>query len=439
MNNIKLQKRQEPSLASRLILTILLLTVIRLGNFIPLPYIDRETFRTLLTVENVNNNPVAQILTTFSGSGTSSLSLLSLGILPYINASIIIQLLTNVLPSLKKLQKDEGEYGRRRITELTRYLTFVWAIIQSIGVTYSLKSLVFDWNFWTAAQIGTSLTAGSMIVLWFSELITRKGLGNGSSLLICFNIVSNLPDQLSKFSLALKDKTIFISLVVLSLFLLTTIACTIINEAMIRIPLLSPRQLLSDAKVTSPTNPMKSLTKNILPLRVNQSGVMPLVFTSSTMVILSSISSFILNKISSFNFVSTLFVNENSIFYWGGKIVYWLIYALLIFFFTEFYSTLVLDPKDVEEQFRKNSVSIRGIAPGTATREYLSQTLQKLTAINAIFLIGIIISLTILENLLNLDGVTGRGFGLTSQIILVNVLIDTIRRVQGFLETDSKF
>ena len=183
--NTNLQNTKSRSLRSRILLTVSLLTIVRLGNFIPVPYIDRETFASLLQSESATTNAVAQVLSTFSGGGTTSFGLLSLGILPYINASIIIQLLTTAIPSLSKMQKEEGEYGRRKLTDYVRFLTFFWAIVESISVTYSLRSFIFDWSFWSAAQISITLITGSMIVLWFSELITRDGLGNGSSLLIC--------------------------------------------------------------------------------------------------------------------------------------------------------------------------------------------------------------------------------------------------------------
>ena len=226
-------------------------------------------------------------MNSFSGGENASFSILSLGILPNINASIIIQLLTTINPTLLKLQKEEGEYGRRKLTDYTRYLTFFCAIIESVVTTYSFRPLIFNWNIFVLIQISLTLIAGSMIILWFSELITKDGIGNGSSILICFNIVSNFPDQLRAMILALSNQNIIVSFFIGGIFLLTTVGCIYINEAMVKIPLVSASQLLRNVNKFSLWN------NSNLPLRVNQAGVMPLVFTSSVMVILSSLTSLV--------------------------------------------------------------------------------------------------------------------------------------------------
>jgi preprotein translocase subunit SecY len=431
--NTNLQKTKSRSVRYKILLTVSLLTIVRLGSFIPIPYIERETYANLLQNESSSTNAIAQVLNTFSGGGNTSFGLLSLGILPYINASIIIQLLTNVLPSLSKMQKEEGEYGRRKLTDYTRILTFFWAIIESIGVTYSLRGLIFDWSFWTAAQICVTLITGSMIVLWFSELITREGVGNGSSLLICFNIVSSLPYQINLFLSSLKEQpnVLMNSFFLIGTFFITTLGCIYINEVIIKIPLVSARQLLRKASET------KGFSNSTLPLRLNQAGVMPLVFTSYAMVVLSSLVGLIKKQENLSVFLTELpFFNE-TLFYWAGKILFWGIYAALIFFFTYFYSTIVLDPKDVAERFRKDSVVILGIQPGNPTKSYLTRTLKRIASINAAFLISNIIGLQIIESILNLNVSSLRGLGFTSQLILVNVLIDTVKRIRSFLNEEE--
>jgi preprotein translocase subunit SecY len=417
------------SLQSRIFLTLGLLSIVRLGSFIPVPYLDRESFFSVLEKENSSINAFAQVLNSFSGSKANSFGLLSLGILPYINASIVVQLLTTAIPSLAKMQKEDGEYGRRKITEYVRYFTFFWAIVESLSLTYSFKALIFDWGFWTAAHISLCLISGSMIVLWFSELITKNGLGNGSSLLICFNIVSSLPEQIKAFVFSLQgqsnalESSLFLGLV----FLVTTVGCIYINEATIRIPLVSARQLLRKVE----TKP-KEVGNTSLPLKINQAGVMPLVFTSYAMVLLSSLMGILKNQLSN----PFYFLNEGILF-WGGKLIFWGIYASLIFFFTYFYSTIVLDPKDVAERLRKNSVVILGIAPGNATKTYLSKTLRRIASINALFLISNIIGIQVIESFLTLNLVSLRGLGFTSQLILVNVLIDTLKRIRSFLNEEE--
>nr|YP_009455843.1 preprotein translocase subunit secY [Dictyopteris divaricata]YP_010205348.1 preprotein translocase subunit secY [Grateloupia livida]AQZ25059.1 preprotein translocase subunit secY [Dictyopteris divaricata]UAV85917.1 preprotein translocase subunit secY [Grateloupia livida] len=418
------------SFRQRFLLTLSLLTLVRIGSFIPLPYIDLKTISSPILSSKNSATAVTTILNTFSGGGTSSISIFSLGILPNINASIIIQLLTTVSPTLLKLQKEEGEFGRRKLTDYTRYLTFFCAVLESIFTTFSFRELIFDWNLLVIVQISSFLIAGSMIILWFSELITKEGIGNGSSILICFNIVSNFPDQLKSLGLNLVNQNIVITSFIGSLFLFTTIGCIYINEAMVKIPLISASQLLRKVSKTSLWN------NSYLPLRVNQAGVMPLVFTSSIMVILSSFSRFLYLELSNNKFFSVLSISENSILLFG-KFFYWLGFGLLVFFFTTFYSKILLDPKDIAEEFRKNSVSIKGINPGIATRNYLATTIKQLTKINATFLIFILILLNGSEYILPINNLNLRGFGLTSQLILVNVLIDTFRKVQSLLKAED--
>lgn len=432
--NTQFQNSKNPRLKNRILLTISLLTIVRIGSFIPVPYITKEVLVNLLRAENSSSNTFAQLLNTFSGGGNSSFGLLSLGILPYINASIIIQLLTTIIPELSKMQKDEGEYGRRKLTDFTRYLTFFWAIVESFSISYSLREVIFEWNLQIHLFISLSLITGSMIVLWFSELITKNGLGNGSSLLICFNIVSNLPDQIKFSFLSLKNpiNNFSSSLLLISIFLITTIGCIYINEAIIKIPLVSARQLLKKTKSEE-----NSSSNSILPLRINQAGVMPLVFTSYAIILISSLIEIIKKQTNIFNIFFQYPIINNIIFYWFLKSLFWIFYAILIFFFTYFYSTIVLDPKDVAERFRKNSVVILGISPGSSTRSYLSKILRYIAKINAIFLIYNIVGLQILESILNLNIINIRGLGFTSQLILVNVLIDTIKRIRSFLNEEE--
>jgi preprotein translocase subunit SecY len=430
----KLQNIKNRSLRFRIFLTLSLLTLVRIGTFIPVPYISKEIFTNFLQTETSSTNALAQILNTFSGGSNISFGLLSLGILPYINASIIIQLLTTVIPSLSKMQKEEGEYGRRKLTVYIRYLTFIWAIIESISVAYNLRELIFEWNLEIGIVISITLITGSMIILWFSELISKEGLGNGSSLLICFNIVSSLPDQIKLFIISLSSQvnSSFHIFLVVGIFLVTTIGCIYMNEAIIKIPLVSARQLLKKKKFES-----KNLGNSILPLRINQAGVMPLVFTSYAMLLFSSLIEVFKKQTNILVLFNNLPIFNEVFFYWFSKVLFWVFYAGLIFFFTYFYSTIVLDPKDVAERFRKNSVIIFGIPPGNSTRSYLSQTLKRIAKINAIFLIYNIVGLQIIESLLNLNVINVRGLGFTSQLILVNVLIDTVKRIRSFLSEEE--
>lgn len=434
--SISSQTQKNLSLQSRIFLTISLLTLVRIGTFIPVPYISKDIFISLFQTSKSSTNTFTQILNSFSGATNSSFGLLSLGILPYINASIIIQLLTTIVPALSNMQKEEGEYGRRKLTDYVRYLTFIWAIIESIILAYSLKEFIFEWNLEICIVISISLITGSMIVLWFSELITKYGLGNGSSLLICFNIVSSLPDQIKLFLLSLNTQinnfwNIFLFVLI---FFITTVGCIYVNEAIIKIPLVSARQLLKKRTINSEN---QNLSNSVLPLRINQAGVMPLVFTSYAMVLFSSLLGVIKKQTNLVNLFDNFVILNKITFDWIEKGIFWSFYAILIFFFTYFYSTIILDPKDVAERFRKNSVVILGIVPGNSTRSYISQTLKRIAKINAFFLIYNIIGLQIIESILKINVSNLRGLGFTSQLILVNVLIDTIKKIRSFLNEEE--
>lgn len=430
--NLQLKLQRPITFKQRLILTITLLTLVRVGNFIPLPYLDLKTISSSYNDSITSTATVTTILNTFSGRGaTSSISLFSLGILPNINASIIIQLLTTLSPALLKLQKEEGEYGRRKLNDYTRYLTFFCATVESVFTAFSFREVIFNWNIMVLLQISLSLLTGSMIILWFSELITKNGIGNGSSILICFNIVTNLPDQIKNLSLNVIDNNYSIISLISGLFLITTIGCIYINEAMVKIPLISASQLLRKVSKVSLWD------KSYLPLRINQAGVMPLVFTSSIMIIISSVGKLIYSNFFNkelFSFFNLIIQRSNFLvekfFYWGS-------YGFLVFFFTSFYSKIILDPKDIAEEFRKNSVSIKGINPGISTRNYLTETIKRLTTLNAFFLVFVIILLNISEYFLPINNVSIKGFGFTSQLILVNVLIDTFRKIQSLLKAED--
>jgi preprotein translocase subunit SecY len=415
------------SLRSRVFLTIGLLSLVRLGTYIPVPYIDRMDLSQSET-PSINN-----LINTFSGGGDNSFGLLSLGILPYINASMIVQLLTNAIPSLAKLQKEEGEYGRRQITELIRYLTFFWAVVESIGLTLSLKKFILEWNFFTATEIGLCFISGSMIVLWFGELMTKHGLGNGSSILICFNIVSSLPSQIQSFIVSSEDPSSrLVSILFLcGVSLITTIGCIFMNEGIIEIPLISSRQFLRKNAATP-----KAFKNASLPLRLNQAGVMPLVFTSYAMSVFTVLFSGLKTKLQLPRVLNTLVFFNQNILDVSGKLMFWALYCGLIFFFTYFYSTIVLNPKDVADQLQKNSVVILGIPPGNATKSYLKKTLSRVARINAIFLITNILGLQLVDAFFGLNLMSLRGLGFTSQLILVNVLIDTLRRIRSYLNEE---
>ncbi len=420
------QMNSERSLKERILLTITLLTIVKIGNFVPIPYINQEFFFNTPHIINLYQGSIIEFLNIFSGGNNKIFGLFSLGIFPYINASIIIQLLMVYIPSLKKLKQEEGEFGKRKLVTYTRILTFFLAIFQSFGIIYSLKTNIFNWNFINIVSIISILVVGSFILVWFSELITKNGIGYGSSLLICFNLVSHLPDQIKKFLVLInKQDNIKSIIIILILFFFSIISCVSLNETIIKIPIISAQQL------SFGENSFIRRINNFLPLRINQTGVMPLVFASSIMIVFSSIWSIF--KIQFFSLLNIEKIFQSKIGFWSKHFFFLGLYSALIFFFTSFYSTLFFEPKEITEQLRKNSVVIPKIAPGLETEKYLSRTLNKIARFNALFLVGLIAIIQFFEILLNIPHLNLNSFGFTSQIILVNVLIDIIKRINSFL------
>jgi len=383
---------------SRVLFTLVILFILRFGIVVPIPEIDQEYLYVAL-----KKNSTLNMLSAFSQGDFFVLGLFSLGILPNINASIIMQLLTSGIKSLQKLQKEEGSAGRKKITQITRYLTLAIAFLYSVPIAYFAKPYIFDWNLFTGFEIVLALVTGAMIILWFSELITEKGIGNGPSLFICIGITSALPSTF----LNIYSNIDFISIALLLFFIsLIIIGIIFVQEATRSIPMLSAKQLLGKVTNNKP---------DFLPFRLNQGGVMPIIFSST---ILAGFSAF-----SNFDF----FQKFPAVF----SVLYFLLYFLSILFFSYFYSTIVVDPTNLSEDLNKMAVSIPGIRPGTQTKLYLEKTLNRLAILGGLFLAG----MAILPNILSFFAQTSslRGFGATSLIILVGAAIDISRQVRTLL------
>ena len=396
---------------SRVILTFLLIILSRFGTFIPVPGVDHDAF-----YQSISNNPIVSFLNIFSGGGFASIGVFALGIVPYINASILIQLGTTSIPSLEKLQKEEGEAGRQKISQITRYIALGWAIIQSVGVSFWVRPYVFNWDIQFVIEMTLALTTGSMLVMWISEQITEKGIGNGASMLIFVNIISGLPKLIQKSSGSIEDKSNLFELFALALiFLIMIIGIIFIQEGTRRIPIISARQL-GKGQIQNKTS--------YLPLRLNQGGVMPIIFASAFLVLPAYVSQITTNPI--ILSIATLLSPSSA-----NKGIYLLFYFLLILFFSYFYASLILNPSDVSKNLKKMESSIPGIRPGKATTDYLQKTLNRLTFLGALFLAFIALVPSLIESVTNIS--TFKGLGATSLLILVGVAIDTSKQVQTYL------
>ncbi|NP_050786.1 preprotein translocase subunit SecY (chloroplast) [Guillardia theta] len=407
--SIKSIKKQD--LKDRIVFTLFLIVMSRLGTFLPIPGVDHDAF-----YQSIISNPLVNFLNVFSGGGFASIGVFALGIVPYINASIIVQLATNSIPSLEKLQKEEGELGRQKIVQLTRYVALVWALIQSIGVSFWVRPYVFNWDLNFVFAMSLTLTIGSMLIMWFSEQITEKGIGNGPSLLIFINIISGLPkllqSQIQSTRLNIQALDIFVLVFIFSVMIIGII---FIQEGIKRIPIISARQL-GKGQMDNKTS--------YLPLKLNQSGVMPIIFASAVLVLPAYLAQLVSNE--QLRTVLHLFDGTSN-----NKLLYLLFYFTLILFFSYFYTSLILNPNDVSKNLKKMESSIYGVRPGKATTEYLQKTLNRLTFLGALFLAFIAIVPNIIETLTNLS--VFKGLGGTSLLIIVGVQVDTSKQIQTYL------
>lgn len=396
------------TLTRKLLVTLLILILARLGIFIPIPNIDHDTF-----YSSIGQNALVNFLNIFSGGGFSTIGMFALGIVPYINASIIIQLLTKIIPELENLQKEEGEAGRRKITQITRYLTLIWAITQSFAIALWIKPYVFNWNLNFIIDCILTLTTGSVIIMWLSELITEYGIGNGASLLIFQNIISGIPKNIQNYSINIFNPKQIAPIIILFFLFLFMLSITIlIQEGTKKITIVSARQL-------NRTNKMDS--KSYIPLKMNQGGVMPIVFASAAMTIPSY-----LIGISNNNIIKNIL----KLFSPNGPL-YIVLYGILIIIFSYFYSSLVLSPDDIAKNLKKMGASIPGIRPGDNTSKYLKTILDRLTFLGSIFLFSVALIPSVITNITQINAF--QGLGATSLLILVGVAIDTAKQIQTYI------
>lgn len=409
------QMAQAAGLRGRLLVTIGMLLLIRLGIYIPVPGIDREAFQQGLQGSGLGN--LIGILDILAGGGISALGIFALGILPYINASIIMQLMAAAIPSLEDLQKNEGEAGRRKISQITRYVAVAWAIFQSFGIALFVSSYAENPGPLFVAQTVLALTAGSMFVMWVGELITERGVGNGASLLIFISIVSTLPRSLGQtIELAQSgDRSLVGGVIILLLvFLVMIVGIVFVQEGTRRIPIISARRQVGRRLYLEKSS--------YLPLRLNQGGVMPIIFASMVLFLPASLVQF---------FPNNDVLNQAIRYLSPGHWLYIVVYLTLILFFSYFYASLIVNPVDMAQNLKKMGASIPGIRPGKATSEYIERVLNRLTFLGAVFLGLVAIVPTAVEGATQVR--TFQGLGATSLLILVGVAIDTAKQIQTYV------
>ena len=409
---------QNPELRNRVLTTLGLLMLVRLGIYIPMPGIDRVAFQQFIQ----QGGQLIGFLDIFTGGGISTLGIFALGILPFINASIILQLLTASLPQLEDLQKNEGEAGRRKIAQITRYVALGWGLIQSVIFAvilrpYALEGLS-DAVFIT--QTALALVTGSMIVMWISEVITERGIGQGASLVIFLNIVATLPQALG--STIEKAQTgdrndVFGIIVLVLVFLVTIVGIIFVQEGARRLPIVSAKRQVGGSALL----PNR---QSYLPLKLNAGGVMPIIFASALIFLPITIANFSQNPLL-ITAASTL--NPSASNPWP----YALLFFSLILGFSYFYASLTFNPTEVATNLKRGGVAIPGVRPGSATASYLEGVKNRLTLLGGLFLGAVAIIPSAVERATSVT--TFQGLGATSLLILVGVAIDTAKQVQTYV------
>ena len=395
-----------------------MLSVYRLGTHIPVPGINGES---LLNYFNASGGALFNIYNLFSGGALGRFSVFALGVMPYISASIIMQLLTAVIPSLERLQKEEGDYGRWKISQYTRYLTIAIATFQSLGLSIWLSNLKTETGsslisispFLFVILATVIVTTGTVFLMWIGEKITEFGIGNGISMVILAGIVAEIvPAILKTYELfKVGELSILTILLAILIILLVVAGIVYIQEAERRIPIHHARRSVS---VVNPSS-------SYLPFKLNPSGVIPIIFAVAILMFPATIAQFFAGH----NEIARMVVDYLS----PQSYVYFALYVGLIIFFAYFYTAILINPIDIADNLRKSGAFIPGIRAGTQTVEYLNYVLTRLVFAGSIFLAVIAVLPMILIKLLNVPFY----FGGTSALIVVVVALDTLHQIEAYL------
>lgn len=405
---------QHKDLRKRILYALLLLVIFRILAHIPVPGVDINELKRLFT-----NNQLFGMLNLFSGSTMENFSLVMMGVGPYITSSIIFQLLVIVIPQLEDLSK-EGEYGRQKINHYTRIATVPLAIIQSYAMIMLLKNqgIVVSLDSFHLILTIITMTAGTLLIMWFGELISENGIGNGISLIITLGIISGIPSQIMQ-TLAFKDASKIIGLVIFIIItILITAAIVYINEGERQIPITYARRVRGNRTTGG--------VETHLPIRVLLAGVIPIIFALSMMIFPGVIAKFFEQAKSESlaniaQFVGNLF--QNNIFYGAA-------YFIFTMMFTFFYTSVIFQPKQVAENLQKQGGFVPGLRPGKETAQYINNVLYKVTFIGGIFLALIAVLPFVVQAITDIKTLVLGGTGI---LIVVAVVIDTMRQINAQL------
>lgn len=400
---------------NKLLFTILIFSIFRIFAHIPVAGVNLNQLKVLFA-----NNQFLGLLDIFSGGTLANFSIMALGLNPYINASIILQLLTMVYPKLEQLQK-EGESGRQKINQYTRMLTVPLAVLQAIGMYALLRNQRIITNFLPLDIVSfiVTMTAGTMLLVFLGELLSEKGIGNGISLLIFAGIVSRIPVVFAQTASTINAQNLSNIAIFLGMGVFVIASIVLINEATRKIPIFYAKQVRG--------NKISQGSSTHLPLRLNQAGVIPIIFAVSLVLLPSLLSNYL--SVSRNNILHNIGNFLNNWFNPNG-VSYNLVYFLLVVGFTYFYTAVVFNPKKIADEIQKYGGFVPGIRPGTATASYLNYILTRITLVGALFLGTIAIFPTIAQSFTNIQSLILGGTGV---LIVVSVVLESIKAIEAQL------
>jgi preprotein translocase subunit SecY len=393
-----------PDLRKKLIFTLLMIVVFRVGTHVPVPGID------LAVIQQFAAGGLLGFFDVISGGAFKNFSVFAMSITPYVNASIILQLLTVVIPALEKMNKDAD--GRKKIGSYTRYLTVVLAFVQAIGISIGFSSAYTSYTVPNVLLVSLSLTAGTAFLMWMGEMINDKGIGNGISILIFAGIVSRLPDGLHTLYEYVRTGTtnVFVLALVLICAVLMVGAVVCLNEGQRRVPVQYAKRVVGRKVLGGQSTH--------IPLRVNQAGVIPIIFAMTILMFPGTIAAW---------FPTSSGAASIAGFFDSNRLWYQIVYALLIVFFTFFYSAITLNVIQISDDLKKYGGFIPGLRPGRPTSDYLSKISSRITLAGAVFLALIATVPTLLLRLTGLQ----LSVGSTSLLIVVGVVLDTVKQMES--------
>lgn len=404
----------DKTLRNRILFILGSMVVFRLLSAIPIPGVDPLKLQSFL-----NNNQFVGVLNIFSGGGLSTLSIMMLGVGPYITSSIIMQLLTIMSPKLKAMYQEDGEIGRKKFTNLSRMITVPLAIVQGFAFIILLKrqGIIVDLSVMSMITNISVIVAGSILIMWIGELISEFGIGNGVSFIIFAGIVAGIPRRISQFFFSFNNADIPMYLLFLAIGILIVAGVVIISEAERPVPVTYAKQVRGDH--------VSGGTQTYLPIRVNQSGVMPIIFALSILLFPQLIGNALANSTGVLKSISS-----GLLWFVANQWLYSAVYFIFVFLFTYFYTAVTFDPNQISINLQKNGAFVPGIRPGEATRDYLTKILNRITTMGAVFL-GIIAVLPLIIQAITKNSTFA--IGGTALLIVVAVVLDLIKKVDAQL------